>query len=521
MAKKKTNTGKFKAIYVRRSVSDKDKGNNSLSILAQKEECIRYVGNDEYKLYCDDGKSGKDIQHRPQFQMMMQDARDGLISTIIVKKYDRFSRNMREYLNITDELDKLGVSVYSLSEPFNTETKEGRMMRNNLLNFAEFERETIAARVADAYNTKARETGFYQGGKIYYGYNSERRTVNGKIGSVLVPNEQAEVIRLAYELYKDNSMSLRGVIAYFRENKISTTVPTNRTKSGLSNLDRTHLSRMLKSAIYVRADAEIYKYFSAKGYEMLDDISDYDGVHGVYVHQDPNSDNIFVKLGYHEGIVPSDTWLQVVDKKSRQQKFPNNGSAQTSFLVGLVKCAHCGSGITFSYTWHNNNKDKRWFYFTDTGAYKINGCVRKTLRKIKPKYLEETVLQAMKDRISQLEIAKHEAEKPDNESEHLKAEIIGIDEEIRKLMDKLADADDILFEYIQNRIKSLHEKKEECENNLRCKIRKAKAIDTTPLADPLSRWDELTMDEQHAVAVEMIDVIYISDETGIDIHFSI
>ena len=40
------------------------------------------------------------------------------------------------------------------------------MMRNNLLNFAEFERETIAARVADAFQTKARETGFYQGGKV-------------------------------------------------------------------------------------------------------------------------------------------------------------------------------------------------------------------------------------------------------------------------------------------------------------------------------------------------------------------
>lgn len=461
MAKKINNNGKFKAIYVRRSVSDKDKGNNSLSIQAQKEECIRYVGNDEYRLYCDDGKSGKDIEHRPQFQMMMQDARDGLISTIIVKKYDRFSRNMLEYLNITDELDRYGVSIVSLSEPFNTETKEGRMMRNNLLNFAEFERETIAARVADAFNTKARETGSYQGGKTNYGYNSERRTVNGKIGSVLVPNEQAEVIRLAYELYKDSSMSLRGVIAYFRENNINTTVPSRKCASGLSNLDRTQLSKLLKNAIYVRADAEIYKYFSAKGYEMLDDVSDYDCVHGVYLHQDPNSDNKFVKLGYHEGIVPADTWLQVVDKKSRQQRFPNNGSAQTSFLVGLVKCAHCGSGITFSYTWRKQDKTKRWFYFMDTGAYKVNGCVRKTLRKIKPKYLEETVLQAMKDRIAQLEIAKHEAEKHDDESEHLKAEIIGIDEEIRKLMDKLADADDVLFEYIQNRVKALHEKKED------------------------------------------------------------
>ena len=173
---KKSNiiTAKITAIYVRRSVTDKYKGNNSLSIDAQKSECINYVGNDNYRIYCDDGKSGKDIEHRPAFQQMMQDAKDGLIDRIVVKKYDRFSRNMREYLNITNELDKLGISVYSLSEPFNTATKEGRMMRNNLLHFAEFERETIAARVADACNTRARETGFFQGGLVF-GYQTSRK----------------------------------------------------------------------------------------------------------------------------------------------------------------------------------------------------------------------------------------------------------------------------------------------------------------------------------------------------------
>ena len=122
----KTNDG-ITAIYVRRSVSDKDKGNNSLSISAQKEECIRFVGDSDYRIYCDDGKSGKDVMHRPAFMQMMSDAREGLISRIIVKKYDRFSRNMREYLNITDELDRYGVTVYSLSEPFNTETKEDKI----------------------------------------------------------------------------------------------------------------------------------------------------------------------------------------------------------------------------------------------------------------------------------------------------------------------------------------------------------------------------------------------------------
>ena len=53
---------KTTAIYVRRSVSDADKGNNSLSIAAQREECIRFLGEGaDFRIYCDDGKSGKDI----------------------------------------------------------------------------------------------------------------------------------------------------------------------------------------------------------------------------------------------------------------------------------------------------------------------------------------------------------------------------------------------------------------------------------------------------------------------------
>ena len=189
------------AIYVRRSVADRD--NNSLSIESQKEECIRYVGEDSaYRIYCDNGFSGKDTEHRPAFLTMMQDARDGLISRIVVKKYDRFSRNLRDYLNVSEELDKLGVSVYSLTEPFNTSTKEGRLMRNNLLSFAEFERETIAGRVADAYSTRGRETGFYQGGVMSFGYRPEKMTVNGKNGSVLIPSEQSEALKKAYEQIK-------------------------------------------------------------------------------------------------------------------------------------------------------------------------------------------------------------------------------------------------------------------------------------------------------------------------------
>jgi DNA invertase Pin-like site-specific DNA recombinase len=504
---------KITAIYVRRSVSDKDKGNNSLSIDSQREECIKSLNNgEEYRIYCDDGKSGKNIEQRPAFQQMMSDAKDGLITRIIVKKYDRFSRNMREYLNVTNELDRYGVSVISLTEPFNTETKEGRMMRNNLLNFAEFERETIAARVADAYSTRSLETGFYQGGKLYYGYIPERCTVNGKMGSVLVPSDKADVVKMAYEIYKETYTSLQDIFNYFRENNI------NVNKSQKSNMDRSHFSRILQSPLYVRADKDVYKYFVSKGYELIDDIEVFDGIHGLFRHKRSDSTE-YIKVGYHEGLVDSETWLAVQDKKSHNQKIPNNTTAKNSWLVGLTKCGHCGYAFYIFYNW-NTAKTKRWRYYGDSGAYRADSCVKKRL-KLKPDTVEQVVYEAMKERLKNIVIAKAEKAKPDIESETINVEIIRLDNEIRKLLDKLADADAVLFNYIQDRVKTLHAKKSDLEEKLRTKARKYKEIDTTPLSDPMNRWDSLSLEEKHALAVTMIDVVYVSDEKGIDITFII
>ena len=242
---------KYIAIYVRRSVSDKEKGNNSLSIPAQIADCIKFVGEDAfYKVYEEDGKSGKDIKHRPAFRQMFEDCREGLVSKIVVKKYDRFSRNMREYLNITDELDKLGVSVVSLCEPFNTDTKEGRMMRNNLLNFAEFEREAIAARVKDSYDTKAQETGFYQGGVVYFGYQSSRQTINGKTGSVLVPYDSAVTVRAMFDVYANPEASLRDVILYINENNLPMEAPKG-DGTVTRGFDAPNFAAVLKNPLYV------------------------------------------------------------------------------------------------------------------------------------------------------------------------------------------------------------------------------------------------------------------------------
>ena len=508
---------KYTAIYVRRSVSDSDKGNNSLSINAQKEECIRYLGDDtNFKVYCDDGKSGKDIEHRPEFMQMMADARDGLIGQIIVKKYDRFSRNMREYLNITNELDKYGVPVFSLSEPFNTGTKEGRMMRNNLLNFAEFERETIAARVKDAYHTKAMETGFYQGGKVYFGFQSERRTINGKTGSVLVPSPLSQTVQAIYDVYKEPGASLKDVADYIAANDLPVKVFDDPSKQN-KRMDRSHISRILRNPLYVRADENVYAFFLSKGYEVIDDIESFDGVHGLLWHKYGVEHN-FIKVSYHEGLIDAETWLAVQMKLAGNHQIPQTRKGDyKTWLVGLTKCAHCGRAITVTHS-YNVDRTKVWRYYSCTGYNTVQGCV-KLRPELRPDDVEALVFEKMKEHIEEIQIIKSEKNK-DSEIIKLRTEIMRIESDSKKLIERLTDADDVLFKYIQDKINELHNQKTELEQKLVLLERRIKKIDLKPLEEPLKNWDSLTNEERHAAAVLIIDRIDMSDETGIDIHFA-
>ena len=257
-----------------------------------------------------------------------------------------------------------------------------------------------------------------------------------------------------------------------------------------------------------------------KAINFHDSVEAYDGVHGLFRHNHKRSDaETYIKVGYHEGIVDAETWLAVQDKKSHNRKVPSNGTAKSSWLTGITKCGNCGYSIA-TRNCLSRKKDKMWRYYIDKGYYMSNSCDEQFL-KIRPDEAEQVIFEAMKQRLESLVIAKTEKVKPDTETENIKVEIIRLDDEIRKLMEKLADADSVLFDYIQERVKTLHAQKSEFDERLRAKIRKHKEIDTSPLEDPLSRWDELAINEKHAIAKTMLEVVYLSDENGIDIRFAI
>ncbi len=85
------------AAYCRVSTDDIDQ---TVSIELQKKEYSRMIkANPNWKYvgtYVDDGFSGTNTEHRPGFQLMMEDAMDGKIDMIITKAVSRFARNLMD-----------------------------------------------------------------------------------------------------------------------------------------------------------------------------------------------------------------------------------------------------------------------------------------------------------------------------------------------------------------------------------------------------------------------------------------
>jgi DNA invertase Pin-like site-specific DNA recombinase len=88
--------------------------------------------------------SGKDLKNRPELDRALAMLRPG--DTLVVYKLDRLARSLVELSKLSDYLQANGVSLKSLTEPFDTATAVGRVMFQMIGVFAEFERSVLIER---------------------------------------------------------------------------------------------------------------------------------------------------------------------------------------------------------------------------------------------------------------------------------------------------------------------------------------------------------------------------------------
>lgn len=99
---------------------------------------------------------------RPQFQELLKVVQSG--DTIVATKLDRVSRSASQGIALVDDLLAKGVTLHILDMGVMNNTPTGKLIRNIMFSFAEFERDMIVERTSEG-KAIARQRGGYKEGR--------------------------------------------------------------------------------------------------------------------------------------------------------------------------------------------------------------------------------------------------------------------------------------------------------------------------------------------------------------------
>ncbi|MBT8155119.1 recombinase family protein [Epibacterium ulvae] len=79
------------------------------------------------------------VRKRPELDQLIDQLRDG--DVVVVTKYDRLARSLRDLLDIVEDIATKGAGFRSLAEDIDTTTSAGRLIFHVFASIAQFERE--------------------------------------------------------------------------------------------------------------------------------------------------------------------------------------------------------------------------------------------------------------------------------------------------------------------------------------------------------------------------------------------
>ena len=312
------------AIYCRVSSTQQAKEGDSIS--AQLDALRKYIRKYSYECvgeFVDDGISGTKYSERDELQRLMELVEADAVDIILFTKLDRWFRSIKHYINIQSRLDEHNVAWLAIWEPiYDTTTPQGRLIVNQMMSIAQFEAENTSSRIKQVFAYKAQNREVLSG-NIPPGYSIENKH--------LVPNEQANDIRRAFDVY-DRTNSIAETVRAME----GTGLPT--TTQGMKYL--------LKRKVYIGE------------------------AHGL--------------ADFCEPIVERDVFDRVQIALSRNIK---RSQKRTYLFTGLIHCKDCGSLMISSC--RNGRGDKSLYYRCKGHYQKLQD------RCVNSKVIYESVLEKM------------------------------------------------------------------------------------------------------------------------------
>ncbi len=503
------------AFYARKSVERE----NSISCETQLEYCRAMLHPDEKHEeiieYIDNGFSGGNI-HRDGFQMMMRQVEKGKIQKIIVYRLDRISRSLVDFVGILETLKRYRVEFCSSQESFDTSSPYGEMIVKILMVFAEFERQSIIARVTQAYAHRS-EKGFYMGGRRPYGFTLVETELYGIKTKMLAPEErEVKQLQDIFERYAVSGVSLRRLMQTLIQNN---TFPTT------GNWSTAKLSAIIKNPIYVKADHAIYAYYRKHNTQIVSDIEAFDGIHGLQLygkskHKTDDFSDMKAVVMTHEGVISSEIWLDCQKKLEKNRKLGNSLSNTTSWLGGKLICKLCGRKMTVT-KGAKHADGSRMRYFNCTGKTHNRACkganpvlYADSLEAMADKLIAEKLLTLQNGR-------KKVSVRHEGTINMLKNRMLGIQKEQAKLVDFMLQQDMVpdIMKLLNERAKGLSDEADKLQKKL--EALETEALETVCELDFSERWANAEYEERKAVVQLLIDNIYVDEDGTTEIVWNI
>ena len=312
------------AIYTRQSTSD---GGHILSscdvqfgicrdfVQAQANSSWKWIG----RRFDDVGQSGADTD-RPALQRLLEHVRNGDIDVVAIYRLDRLTRRLQDSIAILDAFREAGVELLICTAPEVGSAATDKFLLNMMGVFAEFERDMIRSRLADARAALKRH-GRRLAGRVPYGYDTDPKTKQ-----FVVNFDEARRVEAMFELARDGM--LPSDIAA-EANKLGwrtkrTVVQRSGRVSGGGPWTPRQVLAVLRNPVYV----------------------------GRFV------DGQSTRFGQHDAIIPIELFEQVQDRINarRAAKRARRSKPRTSEwpLRGKIICPRCGRTMSTHNTYYRN-----------------------------------------------------------------------------------------------------------------------------------------------------------------------
>ncbi len=319
-------------LYMRLSQEDERQG-ESLSIDNQRHILRKYAEEHGFEIhaeYIDDGVSGTTF-YRPQVQRLLDDAKTGVINTILVKDLSRFGRN---YIEVGQYLDYVfpafGIRFIAIQDNVDTNNRDSNAMEMmpivNLFN--EWHAANTSKKIRAVRQANAKE-GKFCGGKPPYGYligSDEKRRL-------VIDEETAPIVVRIFETFasgisqakiaetlNEEGVPSPGRVAFLRCGR-----KYNNNEFPL--WDQAAVVKILNNQVYIGHLAQLRD--TAVSYK-----------NHMRIRKDPSE--WIMTYNAHEPIVSQELWDKAHERMRSISRGRRTKSGYMYPLSGFLYCADCG-----------------------------------------------------------------------------------------------------------------------------------------------------------------------------------